>query len=363
MTRLHDLYTRGGQSPWIDNLKRAYLRDGTLQTLIDDGIRGLTSNPTIFQKAIAETRDYDDQMASLSGDITSVYWELVLDDIRGACDAFFPLYDESQGRDGYVSLEVSPELAHDHLGTVEMARDLAHRVDRPNVMIKIPATLEGLPAIADVIADGISVNATLIFSVKRYESVMEAYLEGLERHAERPDADLGKVSGVASFFVSRVDSAVDKRLDEIGSPEALRLRGKAAIAQAQLAFQSFSDKFAGPRWERLAERGALPQRVLWASTSTKNPAYDELLYVEPLIGPNTVNTMPEPTVQLFAERGVVERTIDRDVEAAGRVMANLATVGVDMALVTAQLEAEGVAAFQASFRELLAHLEQKRSIT
>jgi transaldolase len=360
MERLIRLFEEQGQSPWLDNLKRGYLTSGQLAALRDGGMRGLTSNPTIFQKAIEGSPQYDDQFRTLAGDDRPVlddYWALVLQDIRGALDVFAPLYDESHGGDGFVSVEVAPDLAHDTDGTAAAARHLNSTIARPNLFVKIPGTAEGVPAIQRMISEGRSINVTLIFGLDRYAEVMEAYLSGLEAH----EGDLSSVHSVASFFISRVDTEVDRRLEALGSPEALALRGKAAIAQGQLAYKEFRSTFSGPRWDALAARGAKLQRPLWASTSTKNPAYPDTLYVDTLIGPDTVNTMPDATIEAFADHGTVARTVDRDIDQAGAVWRELAEVGVDMDDVAAQLEREGVSSFQKSFDELLTALQTKAS--
>lgn len=364
MDRLTELHTLGRQSPWLDNLRRDYITSGHLASLRDGGIRGLTSNPTIFQNAIAGTTDYDEQYGELvragaGGAVVDDYWTMVLQDIDGACEVFAPLHEASGGGDGYVSVEVDPELAHDGPGTEAAARDLNGRIGRPNVMIKIPATVEGLTAIEQMIAEGVNVNVTLIFSLARYQAVMDAYIAGLERRAADPEASLAGIASVASFFISRVDTEVDRRLDEIGSDAALALRGTAAIAQAKLAYQQFLATFAGPRWEALAARGAAVQRPLWASTSTKNPAYPDTLYVDQLIGPDTVNTLPEATVAAFADHGTIAETITAGIDDARATWAALAGVGVDMDDVAAVLERQGVASFQASFADLLSTLEAK----
>ena len=362
MERLNHLYFEQGQSPWLDNLKRSYLTNGTLHHLVASGIRGLTSNPTIFQKAIQGSADYDDQHRALVQSDTSVidqYWAMVLADINGALDEFATLYETSFGGDGFVSVEVDPGLAHDGSGTESAARALHLQVARPNLMVKIPGTSAGLPAIRQMIAEGRNINVTLIFSLDRYQQVMDAYIDGLESYAGTLDADLAKVASVASFFISRVDSEVDARLDAIGTPEALALKGKAAVAQAKLAYQAFQRTFSGPRWEALAADGAVVQRPLWASTSTKNPTYPDTLYVDELIGPDTVNTLPDATIEAFADHGTAARTIDNDVEQAHDVWRRLAGVGVSMDDVAEQLEREGVASFQKSFEELLAALATK----
>ena len=362
--RLVALHRDHGQSPWLDNLKRSYLTGGEIARQIERGIRGLTSNPTIFQKAIQGSTDYDEQFRSLvadGGEVIDHYWQLVLADIIAALDEFAPLHRASDGVDGYVSVEVDPGLATDGPGTAAAARHLSETIARPNLMVKIPATVESLPAIEQMIAEGRNVNVTLIFSLDRYQRVMDAYVAGLERLAVDPAADLSSVASVASFFISRVDSEVDRRLDAIGSADALALRGTAAGAQARLAYQAFLRTFSGPRWEALVARGARVQRPLWASTSTKNPAYPDTLYVDELIGPDTVNTLPDATIDAFADHGTPARTIDvaTAVIESTRTWARLAHVGVDMDDVAAQLEREGVTSFQASFDDLLGALAVK----
>ncbi len=358
MTKLNDLFAVGGQSPWLDNLRRDWIQGGELDRWIERGVRGVTSNPSIFQKAMTGQDTYDEQFRQLLAEGNSVeeaFWAMAVTDIEAALAAFRPVHDASGGEDGFVSLEVAPSLARDSAGTAAAALDLHRRIDEPNLYVKIPGTAEGLPAIEQVIAAGHSVNVTLLFSVSRYEQVIEAYLAGLEA-CEGP---LDSVSSVASFFVSRVDAEVDRRLDEIGTEAARALRGQAAVANAQLAYQLFLERFSGLRWEALAARGARLQRPLWASTSTKNPAYPATLYVDTLIAPDTVNTMPEGTLAAFEEEGTVARTADADVEGARRVLAALAEVGVDLDAVTDQLEDEGVAAFEKSFDDLVSSLRAK----
>jgi transaldolase len=361
MTRIQRLYDEHGQSPWLDNLTRPYLRDGTLGRLVADGIRGVTANPTIFAKAIEGTDAYDEQFAMLVAQrrpVVDAYWELVVDDVVDALGVLRPTFDSSGSRDGFVSVEVAPELARDTGATVAAARKLHERIAQPNLFVKIPATGEGVPAIQAMIAEGRSINVTLIFSLARYGEVIEAYLSGLEALARR-GGDLAPVHSVASFFVSRVDTEVDRRLDAIGTSGALALRGKAAVAQAKLAHRLFRDRFAGERWERLAARGAHLQRPLWASTSTKNPSYPDTLYVDSLIGPDTVDTMPEATIAAFEDHGTLARTIDRGVHDAEVVMDGLAEVGVDMDDVGRALEDQGVASFHESFAHVLDALEAK----
>ena len=358
MERLIQLYEEQGQSPWLDNLTRGYITSGQLAKLRDGGIRGLTSNPTIFQKAIEGSPQYDEQFRALARDDAAARGLVERrEDLERARDV---LQDErpvvvDDGGDGFVSVEVAPDLAHDTDGTTAAARHLNETIARPNLLVKIPGTAEGVPAIQKMISEGRSINVTLIFSLGRYGEVMEAYLSGLEAC----QGDLSGVHSVASFFVSRVDTEVDRRLEAIGSPEALALRGKAAVAQAKLAYQQFGSAFTGPRWEALAARGAHLQRPLWASTSTKNPAYPDTLYVDSLIGPDTVNTLPDATIEGFADHGTIARTIDSDLDDVHAVWTALADVGVDMDDVAAQLEREGVSSFQKSFDELLGALTTK----
>jgi transaldolase len=361
MTRLHQLHDRYGQSPWLDNLTRVYLRDGTLGRLVADGVRGVTANPTIFAKAIEGSDAYDEQFATRIAQgrpVTDAYWDLVTDDIVDALGVLGPTFDASSGTDGFVSVEVAPELARDTEATIAAARQLHQRIAQPNLLVKIPATGEGVPAIQAMTAEGRSINVTLIFSLARYAEVIEAYLAGLETLAEG-GGDLASVRSVASFFVSRVDTEVDRRLEAVGTPAALALRGEAALAQAKLAYRLFRDRFAGERWERLAARGAHVQRPLWASTSTKNPAYPDTLYVDSLIGPDTVTTLPEATIAAFEDHGILARSIDRGVDDAGAVMDRLAEVGVDMDDVGRTLEDQGVASFHQSFAHVLQALESK----
>jgi transaldolase len=356
---LHDL----GQSPWLDNLRRGWLTGGELAAWVDRGIRGLTSNPSIFQKAISAGTDYDEQFGDLIAggtDVADAYWDLVTSDIEGALALLRPVYDASEAIDGYVSVEVAPDLARDAAGTEAAARHLHERIDEPNLYVKIPGTAEGLSPIRAMIGEGRSINVTLIFSLDRYAEVMEAYLAGLEDHLGRhADADLSRISSVASFFISRVDTEVDRRLDEIGTERALGLRGKTAVAQGQVAYTRFLETFRGPRWEALAARGARVQRPLWASTSTKNPAYPDTTYVDLLIGPDTVNTMPEESIVAFLDHGTVARTIDADPAGAQAVLDAVQEVGVDLDDVGRVLEDQGVAAFSKSFDELLGALGAK----
>ncbi|HEV2809743.1 MAG TPA: transaldolase [Acidimicrobiales bacterium] len=354
MTKLADLYHRHGQSPWLDDLRRDWLADGTLQEWIGRGVRGVTSNPSIFQKAMAAGTAYDEQFTRLSKDGCSAvraYWAMATSDVINALDLFAPLFSETDGTDGYVSLELAPELAHDTERSITAARRLHADISRPNLLVKIPGTAEGVPAVQRMIADGGSINVTLIFSLGRYEEVMEAYIGGLEEleASEQGAASLPRVHSVASFFISRVDVEVDRRLEAIGTPEALDLRGKAAVAQAKLAYRAFRQTFSGPRWEALAAKGARVQRPLWASTSTKNPEYPDTAYVDQLIGPDTVNTMPVATLEAFEDHGTPATTVEDGVEEAERLFERLDRLGIDLDDVSRVLEDEGVAAFAKSF--------------
>src|SRR3954453_2689333 len=360
MTKLQELFQQEGQSPWLDNLKRGYLTSGELKRLVDGGIRGVTSNPTIFQKAISGSADYDDQFRSLvaTKSVEDAYWELVVDDITNALAVLRPVYDQSKGGDGFVSIEVAPSLANDTDGTIRDARMFHERIALPNLMVKIPATAAGIPAIQRMVAEGRNINITLIFSLERYGEVMEAYISGLEEFG-KGGGDLSTVHSVASFFVSRVDTEVDRRLEAIGTSDALVLRGKAAVAQAKLAYELFLKIFSGARWEALAAKGAHKQRPLWASTSTKNPSYPDLLYVNNLIGPDTVNTLPDATIEAFNDHGNVSRNVDKDIDRARADFDELAAVGVDMQDVARTLEDEGVSSFVKSFDELVQALRDK----
>src|SRR5215212_5010644 len=351
-----------GQSVWIDFLSRSFVRDGDLEALVRDGVVGVTSNPTIFQGAIAEGDAYDEQLREVLKTETEpkeVFLALAVQDIQAACDILRPTWDRAgeNARDGWVSLEVDPALAHDTESTIEEAKRLHALVDRPNLFIKIPATKAGLSAIEETIAAGIPVNVTLIFSLERHGEVAEAYIRGLRRYADA-GGDLSRMASVASFFVSRVDTEADKRLDAIGGHD--ELKGTLAIANAKLAYVTYAEVFSGPEWEALAAKGATAQRCLWASTSTKNPEYRDVLYVEELIGPDTVNTMPRETVEAFIDHGRVERTLDRDVDGARRTFELFAEAGVDYDDVVETLEREGVEKFAKSFRDLFAALEAKR---
>jgi transaldolase len=360
MNKLQKLHTEQGQSPWLDNLTRGHLIGGELRRLVAAGIRGVTSNPTIFAKAISGSADYDHEFRTLVGagtSVTDAYWQMVVADIEEALAQLRPVYDESGGDDGFVSVELAPGLASDTTASVTAARRLHERIYQPNLLVKIPATPQGVPAVEAMIAEGRSINITLLFSLDRYEEVIEAYLAGLEMCS----GDLGRVHSVASFFVSRVDTEVDRRLEAIGTDEALALRGRAAVAQAKVAYQLFRDRFSGPRWAALAGRGARVQRPLWASTSTKNPTYADTVYVDSLIGRHTINTLPETTIAAFEDHGTVAATIEREVDVASSTLDRLESIGVSMTDVGRHLEDEGVAAFTKSFGDLLATLDAKRT--
>lgn len=351
-----------GQSIWLDYIRRDLIRSGELKRLVEeDGLRGVTSNPTIFDKAMSGSTDYDMALRALLADnqhapVGELYEPLAIDDIQRAADVLRTVYDETHGDDGYVSLEVSPHLADDTEKTISEAQRLRNAVDRPNVMIKVPATAAGLPAIEELIAKGLNINVTLMFSMRHYEAVARAYIKGLEQ-CRNPSG----VASVASFFVSRVDTAVDKALDESGNPEAKALAGKIAIANSKLVYRRFLEIFHGEGFAALRQRGARVQRPLWASTGTKNPAYSDVLYVEHLIGPETVNTMPPETMHAFHDHGKAPgATVKQGLEEAEKLLAQLANFGIDLDAITEKLQKDGVAAFKASFDQLMAGLEKKR---
>ena len=362
-SKLHELSALG-QSVWIDSVSREWLETGFLEKLMrEHAVVGVTSNPTIFQKALATGEWYDEQLREVLGeedDPKEVFYRLAVRDIQAACDLLRPVWDGGGGRDGYVSMEVDPTLAYDEEATITEALRLHEWIDRPNLFVKIPATVPGLVAIEECIAHGRSINVTLIFSLERYAAVAESYIRGLERLVTG-GGDPETVASVASFFVSRVDTEADKRLEAIGSDEALALRGKLAVANAKLAYRRYGEIFSDGRWEALAERGATPQRCLWASTSTKNPDYPATLYVDELIGPDTVNTMPVETVEAFQQDGRVERTLDQGLDEAEEVFEALKRLGVDYDDVTETLEREGVQKFSDSFDELLEGIRSKRA--
>ena len=350
---------RLGQAMWIDYIRRSFMTSGQLDQWIKRGVRGMTSNPTIFDKAIAASDDYDASLRRQVGagmSLPARYEALALEDIRLAADSLRPIYDESEGADGYVSLEVRPALSNDTQGTLTEARRLFAMLARPNVLIKVPATHEGIPAVKQLISEGININITLMFSLAHYRDVSEAYLSGLEARAAA-GMELRHVASVASFFVSRVDSVVDQRLERIGERE---LRGKIAVANSKLTYEVFRRTFSGSRWDRLEDLGAMKQRVLWASTSTKNPAYPDTLYVDNLIGPDTVNTAPLETIEAFLDHGRLEKTIDDGLAEAHRQIGRLAEIGVDLDEITEQLQIDGVKAFAASFDSLLSSIEKKQ---
>jgi transaldolase len=349
-----------GQSVWIDTLSRELIHSGELaRKMKEDAVTGVTSNPTIFQKAISQGSAYDEQLKELletQSDPAEIFIALAAQDIGDACDLMRKVWDDGRGLRGWVSMEVAPDLAYDTVGTYEQAQRFHEMLDRPNLYVKIPATLPGLPAIEDMIADGKSINVTLIFSLRRHAEVIEAYIRGLERLVAG-GGDPSKVASVASFFVSRVDTETDKRLDEAGHPE---LKGKLAIANAKLAYELWKNTFKGERWEFLASKGATPQWCLWASTSTKNPAYPDTMYVENLIGPDTINTMPEETIEAFQDHGKVEVTLTKGVKQAHKLLEQLAEAGVDYDDVTETLEEEGVQKFADSYVELLEGIRAKQ---
>jgi transaldolase len=361
-SNLHQL-SELGQSVWIDSLSREWLRTGELERLMrEDAVVGVTSNPTIFEKALSEGDWYDEQLRHVlkeETDAKEIFYRLAVDDITAACDLFRSVWDEGGGQDGYVSMEVDPNLAYEQDATIEEAMRLHEWIDRPNLFVKIPATEPGLGAIENCIARGRSINVTLIFSLERYAAVAEAYIRGLERLVES-GGDPSRVASVASFFVSRVDTEADKRLEAIGTQDALALRGQLAIANAKLAYQRYKEIFAGERWERLASVGASTQRCLWASTSTKNPEYRDVMYVEELIGPETVNTMPKETIEAFQDHGRVALTLEQGFDEARRLIDQLRDVGVDYDGVTDTLEREGVEKFADSFASLLDGIRAKQ---
>jgi transaldolase len=364
LPRLHDY----GQSVWLDFIDRELLRSGELDRRIrEDAISGMTSNPTIFEKALAGGHEYDDQIRAAAGLLTAeeLFEAIATSDVREACDIFRPTYDRTGGGDGYVSIEVSPGAAHNAGATIEEAHRLWRAVDRPNVMIKVPGTVEGAKAVRRLIADGVNVNITLLFAIEAHARVIDAYMAGLENR-DRGGGSISGSASVASFFVSRVDTEVDTRLDDLipklsaaGRERAVALHGKAAIANAKLAYRLFGREFSTPRWAALGARGGRVQRPLWASTSTKNPAYRDVMYVEQLIGPHTVNTMPLATIEAFKDHGVVARTVDAGLDEAEGVIADLERLGISMGDVTDKLLVDGLASFQKSYDAVIAGLEAK----
>ncbi|QVL31849.1 transaldolase [Telmatocola sphagniphila] len=361
MNRLKEL-SKLGQSVWLDYIKRSSVRNGELANIIkEDGLGGVTSNPAIFEKAFSGSTDYVEALAGLANrkdlDTKGAFEILAVEDIQGACDLLKPVYDKTACRDGYVSLEVAPTLANDTAGTLAEARRLWKMVGRPNLMIKVPATNEGIPAFKQLISEGININVTLLFDVAYYERVALAYIEGLEAH-HQAGGDLKKMASVASFFVSRIDSSVDALTAK--NPEAAKFFGKVAIANAKVAYQSYKKIFAGPRWSKLAAAGAQTQRVLWASTGTKSPKLKDTLYVEELIGPDTVNTIPPATFDAFRDHGVVALTLEKDVDAAYKTLQELETAGISLKKITDDLLVDGVKLFADAFVKLLAAVQKAR---
>ncbi len=361
-SRLHQLSERG-QSVWIDYLSRDLIHTGELEQMMrEDAVVGVTSNPTIFQKAISHGNAYDEQLRELLDEhceTVDAFFRLAERDVSDACDLLRPVWERTAGGDGYVSIEVDPNLAFETKASFEQAKELHEKIDRPNLFVKIPGTEPGLPAIEDSIAAGRSINITLLFSLGRHRAVVEAYQRGIERLIE-DGGDPSRVASVASFFVSRVDTEADKRLEEIGSEKALSLRGKLGVANAKLAYETYLKEFSSDRWKELEAKGATRQRCLWASTSVKNPAYRDTLYVEELIGPETVNTMPEETIQAFQDHGEVGETLTKGIDEAKRLFDELSEVGVDYDDMTAVLEQEGVEKFSDSFAELIEGIKAKR---
>ena len=358
---LQRLHAEQDQSPWIDFIDRELITSGKLKGMVDDGIRGLTSNPTIFAKAVA-TGQYDELIRREieAGDgAREIYQQIAVSDVGDAADVLRPIYDESNGTDGFASIEVEPELGDDTAGTLNRARELWSLLDRPNVFVKIPATEAGIPAIEDAVAEGININVTLMFSVEVYKRVARAYIAGLRRFKDG-GGDISRVASVASFFVSRVDTKVDKYLEEKGTRAAMEARGRAAIANAKMAYVAYEEIFGGDEFADLRAAGARVQRCLWASTSTKNPDYRDVLYVEELIGPETVNTMPIETINAFLDHGEIKRTLDTDVDNARQALREVEASGITMERVTDELIDEGMASFQKSFDELIDTIESKR---
>ena len=355
LKQLHD----AGVAIWLDFIERTILHNGDLARRIrDDALTGMTSNPTIFEKALAEGSAYDAQLRDAAGDLTALQlFELVATtDVRDACDRFRGVYDKTNGDDGYVSIEVSPAAANDVKATIAEAHRLWKTVDRPNVFVKVPGTVDGAEAVRQLIGAGINVNITLLFALEAHDRVIAAYMAGLEERVKRGQP-VDRIASVASFFVSRVDSEIDKRIDAM--KKGTELKGKAAIANAKLAYQLFLERFSSPRWKALEVKGARVQKPLWASTSTKNPAYRDVMYVEQLIGPRSINTLPPQTIEAFRDHGEVRRTVDKDLDEAKRVQEQLEKLGISMKDVTAKLLVDGIASFQKSFDSLIAGLEKK----
>jgi transaldolase/transaldolase/glucose-6-phosphate isomerase len=359
MTKLHEL-NKLGQSIWLDYIRRSLIESGELKQMIDDGLRGMTSNPAIFEKAIANSADYDVQLRELfkqgETDTVAVYEAVAIKDIQDAADLLRSVYDESKGVDGYVSLEANPHLAYDTQGTIDEIHRLRERVNRPNVMYKVPATSEGVEAIEQLINEGVNINITLMFSMKHYEDVANAYIKGLEKFAAN-GGDVSTVASVASFFISRVDVKLDPQVSEKGKPE---LAGKIGIANSKVVYQRFKELFGDARWQKLADKGARVQRPLWASTSTKNPDYPDLLYVDTLIGPHTVNTLPPETLEAFLDHGTVAQTVEAGLDEAKAQLAALEAIGIDLIEVGEELQNEGVDKFNKPFDSLIATINEQR---
>jgi transaldolase len=358
MTKLKEVQELG-QSIWLDFIQRGLITSGQLKQLVDDGISGMTSNPTIFHKAITQGQDYDDAMKSIlraapDAGVMDVYDRLTVEDIQMATDVFRPVYDASDGVNGMVSLEPAPSLAYDTEGTIAEVLRLWRLVDRPNLMIKVPSTQPGITAIEQLIAEGININITLMFSMAHYEAVSRAYLQGIA-HCANPE----RITSVASFFVSRVDTYVDRELEKLGTKEALSLRGLAAVANSKLVYHRFKELFTSEEFTRQKQRGARVQRVLWGSTSTKNPDYPDVKYVEELMGPDTINTLPKETIDLFLDHGEVKDTLNEGMKEAHQALDDLKRVGIDLDAITEQLQVDGVKAFSDSFDQLIAALEEK----
>jgi len=358
MSKIKEL-SKTGQSVWADFISRSFIKSGELKGLIDEGLRGVTSNPTIFDKAISGSDDYDKEMKKYIEEgktIEEIYEALAVKDISLALDLFRPVYESSSGGDGFVSFEVDPKLAYDSEKTLSEAKRLFQVLNKPNTMIKIPGTEEGLPAVTEALASGINVNVTLLFSVQNYERVATAYIKGLEKFVTS-GGDVSKIASVASFFVSRIDVQADAALEEKGNQD---LQGRIAIANAKLAYESFERIFSGERWEKLAAKGAKKQRVLWASTSTKDPKYPDTLYVDELIGPDTVNTLPPATLAAFKDHGTIGETITQGLEEAKNQLKQLADLGIDLEVINKKLQTDGVIAFEKSFESLLGSIKEKR---
>ena len=352
-----------GQSVWLDYIRRSLITSGGLQAYVDKGLRGVTSNPSLFEKAIAETNEYNDQIQSLGLEGKSaqeIYEELTIEDVRMGADVLRPVFDETDGQDGFISLEVNPHLAHDRQGTVNEAIRLFGRVDRPNVMIKVPATAEGVLAFQELIEEGVNINVTLMFSMQQYEQIAEAYLTAMENRAAKV-YDLKQIASVASIFVSRLDSKVDKMLDAFVSPKAEALKGTIGIANAKLIYQRYKEYFQSERWQRLAEKGAREQRVLYGSTGTKNPEYSDVMYVENLIGPNTINTIPPKTLEAFMDHGTVALTLESHLDEARAQLNSLPELGINLDEITQELLDEGVEDFNKPYDKLIKTITEKKT--